>query len=90
MICARKSLVRGMQLLYFKLRRDGPYTVTLQPNKNRVRKEKKEKIAQSRLMIVACQMRYWRFGVDPTRGGGDNLLVLMTVHLNNLTAKKDI
>ena len=54
LICARKSLVAGMRLLYFKLRRDGPYTVTQKPNKDGTRKEPKEKIAQSRIMIVAC------------------------------------
>ena len=43
------------------------------------------------MLIVACHMRYWRLGSeDSTRGGGDNLLVLMTVHLHNVTAKKDV
>jgi hypothetical protein len=43
------------------------------------------------MLIVACQMRFWRFvGEDIARGGGLNLLVLMTVHLHNTTAKKEI
>ena len=50
----------------------------------------KIKMAMSRMLIVACQMRFWRLGAeDSTRGGGD-LLVLMSVHLNNMTAKKAI
>ena len=43
------------------------------------------------MLVVACQMRFWRFdGEDSTRGGGDNLLVMMTGHLNHMTAKKGL
>ena len=89
LICARKSLVSGMRLLYFKLRNDGPYSATVKPKK--APRYTVTKMARSRMLIVACHMRYWRLGSeDSTRGGGDNLLVLMTVHLHNMTAKKDI
>ena len=43
------------------------------------------------MLIVAGQMRFWRFEAEnSTRGGGVNLLVLMPVHLHNMTAKKEI
>ncbi len=40
LICARKSLVLGMRLFYFKLRNDGPYTT--QPKKDQRRPTERE------------------------------------------------
>ena len=80
-----------MRLLYFKLRHDGPYKVSDRRKNNEVPNEQRKKKATSRMLIVAYKMRFWRFDAeDGTRGGGDNLLVLMTVHFHNMTAKKQL
>ena len=106
MICGRKSIVAGMRLVYFKRRNDGLYSRrppkskrrtlnadnTLRLDENEEQKINK-KMAISRIMVVRCKMRYWSLKADDsTRGGGgrDNNLTTMNIHLNNLTAKKEI
>ena len=104
MICARKALVQGVRLLLFRRRVDGKYKA-----KTGRRKPRKEKVASSRLMVVACKMRHFRIygdgGTGPAElkqgqlhgsgeqgqlhGSGDELIV-MTIHLHCMTAKKDV
>ncbi len=63
MICARKSLVQGMRMVLFRLRHDGTYKKKSQNGKN---KETKVKMATSRFLVVAWQMRFFRL-----HGGGE-------------------
>ena len=78
MICARPSLVPGMRMLLFELRHDGLF----KPSKKN--KTGHKTMAKTRILVVSCKMRFFRF-----HGGGDEL-VLMNVHVHRMTAKKEI
>ena len=53
LICGRRSLVKGMRMLLFRLRFDGVYRK--KSKGNGAMQEKKE--AMSRIMVAACKMR---------------------------------
>ena len=91
MICARKSLVKGMRLRLFRLILNGQY--------NAGKKEhKKTYVAKSRILVVTLKMRFFRFDVDDENGtpkihgGGARMdeLTVMSVHLHYMCAKKAV
>lgn len=84
MICARPSIVPGMRLLLFELRNDGWFKPTTKRNKGGQNKVGAKKMAHTRILVVSCKMRFFRF-----HGGGDEL-VLMNVHVHRMTAKKEV
>ena len=86
-IAARTSIVKGVRLLLFRKREDG----TFRAKKTRGG-EGKKKAACSRILIVACQMRFSRITLH---GSGEeeireNELVVVNVHLHYMTAKKEV
>ena len=87
MICARKSLVQGVRLLFFQRRNDGEYR---KPSNGR--KAATNTMARSILVVVGCKIMYSHLhgGGDPHGGGDDQELRVMTMHVHCATAKKDI
>ena len=83
LICGRTSLVKGMRMLLFRLRPDGTYK-----KKSKGKRAKHEpRIANTRIMVVACRMRFFRIhgGGGGDHGGGgedDDTLVLVNSHLH--------
>jgi hypothetical protein len=76
MVAARKGIVLGLRKLLFHRTRDGYY-----------REKKKNKVAVSRILIVALKMANFRI-----RGSGDkvsDVLNVANVHMHSRTAKKD-
>ena len=84
LICGRRSLVKGMRMLLFRLRVDGMY----RKKSNGKGAKHGNKMAMSRIMVVACKMRWFRIH----GGGGENAdtLVLCNCHLHFMTAKKEV
>ena len=82
LICARTSVVKGMRLLLLRVRHDGTYRK--RPTKSKiVHRPPVTKMAITRWMVASCRMRFWALGDQDT-------ITFMCVHLNHMTAKKEI
>ena len=80
LICARTSVVKGMRLLLYRVRHDGTIRQKRKSNRHR---SSVTKVAITRWMVAACRMRYWALGDQDT-------ITFMCVHLNHMTAKKEV
>ena len=85
LIAARTSLVQAVCLRLFRFREDGTY-------KAKTGKKKKSdgprKMARSRILIVSCRMRFFKFPlIEDTP---EEELVVVSVHLHYQTAKKEV
>ena len=82
LIAARKSLVQAVCLRLFRFREDGTYKAKKKTG------DGARKMARSRILIVSCRMRFFRFPLEE-----DTLeeeLVVVSVHLHHMTAKKEV
>ena len=87
LIAATEGVAEAMHLLLFRVRPDGLYTVSGKSRKG----TKRKKMAVTRIMVAALQMRFFRLrGRGGSIAGDDDELVLINVHLNFMTAKKEI
>ena len=73
-------MVKGMRLLLYRVRHDGTIRQKRKSNRHR---SSVTKVAITRWMVAACRMRYWALGDQDT-------ITFMCVHLNHMTAKKEI
>ena len=90
MICARASLVVGMRMKLFRLIHDGRITRGRYRRKTKI---KKILMAKSRILVVTCKMRFFRFDVDDDIHGGGaprDELTVMSVHSHPKCASKDV
>jgi hypothetical protein len=100
MFCARQSVVAGVRLLLFHRMIDGQYKVQAKGKKERgEQRERKAKVAVSRIMIASAKMRYFKFrGGGEIRSGEDHVheaddldeITICNAHLHARTAKRDL
>jgi len=83
LICARTSVVKGIRLLLVRVRHDGPYKKKFKKAAMKPRRQPVIKMAITKWMVASCRMRFWALGEQDT-------ITFMCVHLNHMTAKKEI
>ena len=84
LIAARTSLVQAVCLRLFRFREDGIYKA----KKTKERSGGAKKMARSRILIVSCRMRFFKFPlIEDTP---EEELVVVSVHLHYQTAKKEV
>ena len=74
-------MVKGIRLLLVNVRHDGTYRK--KPKSKNTRRPPVTKMAITRWMVASCRMRFWALGEQDT-------ITFMCVHLNHMTAKKEI
>lgn len=84
LIAARKSIVQAMRLCLFRLRADG----TFKAKKKKGGGSSNRKVATTRILIVSCHMRFFKFPLCEDIDQEE--LVVVNVHLHYMTAKKEV